>query len=197
FPSKVVVVRGTPPETVEILLEKPRSVEVELVSHDGQPLGEPIFVHAGRGGSTERGTPLGAQRFRIDNLPTGEVLLTAFGQGGMASRLHDTREPFAKLTLGGPTRVRAKFARPPESADSTFALAVATSGSSADLTRVELGFDDAGKSDSTLWGFPFGAYDAWLEQRSEDDWNVWSRVGTAQPVVLDAEHLSAQVELHL
>ncbi|HUR27578.1 MAG TPA: carboxypeptidase-like regulatory domain-containing protein, partial [Planctomycetota bacterium] len=99
FPSKVVVVRGTPTETVEILLEKPRSVEVELVSHDGQPLGEPIFVHAGRGGSTERGTPLGAQRFRIDNLPTGEVLLSAFGQGGMASRLHDTREPYAKLTV--------------------------------------------------------------------------------------------------
>jgi len=201
YAPKSMVVHPIPSGTVEIRLEPPVSVEVELVSRDGKPLEEEQQVTArfaeqmAYKDSLVKARWLGSNRYRIERLPSAEILISAEGPAGSATLLHDARVPFARMEVGQGGTIHAKTTRPKDRPQSIWSLSVAQPGSSADLTRSAFSFDPWGSAETEIQGLAFGTYDAWLELRSDDDLSLWSRVGQPTKVVVDAEHPSANIEL--
>ena len=57
------------------------------------------------------------------------------------------------------------------------------------MTRQELFSFDGTEPKTSFQGLAFGTYDAWLEQRDEEDRNEWSRVGQPTKVVIEVRRL--------
>ncbi|HTF90589.1 MAG TPA: hypothetical protein VK843_19380, partial [Planctomycetota bacterium] len=195
FASKSLSVHPIPPGTFEIVLEKGRSIEVELVSPDGKLIEENQHLQASTDGlATELGTRISRGRYRIDGLPTGIALITVMGPAGKASLLHDTRQDFLRMVIGDPGAVSATIQRARVGPGSIWAVAIAPPGG-PDRTRDALRFDEADRALGRFAGLPLGTWEVWLEMRSQEDPSVWTRVGSATTVVLDAAQPRASLEL--
>jgi hypothetical protein len=195
FPAKMVVLHGVPAGTFDIVLDAPRSVEVDLVTPTGVLYEEKARVRVQYGTMVvESSTPISPGRYRLDNLPPTEILIEAQGPNGSATLLHDARTPMARIVVGESGSIRATIERTAEEQVAVWSLAVAKPGA-GDITRKELYFNEQGQSKPTLGSLALASYDVWLERRSEDELNQWVRVGQPTKVVLDAQHTSAEIEL--
>ncbi|MEO6709299.1 MAG: Ig-like domain-containing protein [Planctomycetota bacterium] len=195
FASKSLSVHPIPSGVLEIVLEKTRSIEVELVSPDGKLIEEDQDLEASPDGlAVMRGIGISRGRYRIDGLPAGMALLTVAGPAGKASLLHDTRQAFARMVVGDQGMVIALVQRTPDRLGSMWALAIAAPGG-PDRTRVELRFDEADRAGGLLEGLPLQTWEVWLELRSEEDLGVWTRVGSATTIVLDPSQPRVKLEL--
>ena len=96
-----------------VQLERERIVEVEILDTEGKPSTERmnlVCAYASDHNVSICGKEAGPGHWRINNLPTGEVLIEASGgsnRGG--SILHNTSIPTAKLVIGHPGRLDVSF----------------------------------------------------------------------------------------
>ncbi len=196
FAPKSVRLQPIRSETVEIRLELPRSVEVELVERDGS-----LFEGRARISLRSNGPPLqsaallGAGRYRLDGLPAGEIVLEASGSFGRMTRLHDTSMPFLRLVVGEPGSLMVNVQISKQQAESRWQVGVVPQGSAGNLTQEEFELDGRETTGAWLNGLPFGTYEVWLEQCSDDSLGIWTRVGQPVKAVLDEQHMMVQIEL--
>ncbi|HTF89564.1 MAG TPA: hypothetical protein VK843_14215, partial [Planctomycetota bacterium] len=196
FPDKLVVLDPIPAGPLDIVLDAPQSVEVEVAMGDGGPLPLELKLLASLDGDPlESGVRIAAGRYRFSDLPPSEVLLRAASSGVAAVQLHDARTPFVRMVLGESGRVTATTIQPVDGAESIWSLAIARPESPVDLKRSEFSFRSKVQDETSITGLSFGAYEAWLERRDAGAVGAWTRVGEAVKIVLDAEHPSASIEL--
>ncbi len=196
FAPKFVRLQPIRSETVEIRLELPRSVEVELVERDGS-----LFEGRARISLRSNGPPLqsaallGAGRYRLDGLPAGEIVLEASGSFGRMTRLHDTSMPFLRLVVGESGSLLVNVQITKQQAESRWQVGVVPQGSARNLTQEELEPDGRESTGAWLNGLAFGTYEVWLEQCTDDRLGIWTRIGQPVSAVLDEQHMMVQIEL--
>jgi hypothetical protein len=198
FAEKAIALAPIPTNTVDVVLDAPLSLEVQLVNLDGLPFVERVYWIA-VGSETHRGplaTDLGSGRFRVDGLPSGLRSVRAVGQFGDVTQLHDTRVSPLRLVVGRKGYVQATLHGAVPQSSWAWALAVAAPGSMQDLTRSSFQFDAGEVGRAGIRSLAPGSYEVWLETCPPDAVDTWTRVGRAQNVVIDAEHESVKLELH-
>lgn len=193
--SKCIMLRPIPEGTLDIVLESPHSVEVELVNRDGSAVLEKASISIESYGiRIGEPTAIGGSRYRLEDLPAGEVLIAVRGGFVEVRQLHDGSDPFVRIVVGEPCSIVVTLAG--AKAESTWSFALAASGSTRDLMREVFRADETGVAHGGFPGLFRGSYDVWLEKRSESAIDVWERVGQATPAVIDAEHPTVSVDLH-
>ncbi|MEO6711545.1 MAG: carboxypeptidase-like regulatory domain-containing protein [Planctomycetota bacterium] len=197
FPPKSLVLQSFPRATVDIVLDAPHSIEIELVSPDGTLLQTPSTIMVPVENSFERATSTGPGHYRVDRLPAAEVNIHIYVQPSPSylSFVHDARVPFARIVIGEQGAAFVTLMRVDGRPVAPCAVALAVAGAATDWTRQEFSSLDETEVKTSFQGLAFGSYDAWLEQRAGDELNQWSRVGQPTKVVIDAEHPSANIEL--
>ncbi|HUR27836.1 MAG TPA: hypothetical protein VM509_06600, partial [Planctomycetota bacterium] len=184
------------PETqVDVVLEAGRSVEVELVKSDGSLFqgSATVMLHS----SAPRPVKaefIGQGRFRLDELPDGEVLLWILTEDHALHRVHDTSIPFVRVAIGDIGRIEVTLRGAGASESPPWQFAAAPPGSARDFARSPLSGREPDLHRGTLMDLPPGAYEVWLEQPAPGQPDAWRRVGRPSSVVIDAEHPLASLE---
>ncbi|HTF88080.1 MAG TPA: carboxypeptidase-like regulatory domain-containing protein [Planctomycetota bacterium] len=195
FPPKLVALSSFPRATVDIILDEPHSIEIELVSPDGTLLQTSFTIMVPVENSFERATSTGPGRYRVDRLPAAEVNIQVYVPPTYRSFVHDARVPFARIVIGEPGTALVTLKRVGGKPAAPCAIALAVAGAATDWTRQEFASFEGDEAKAWFEGLASGTYDAWLEQRVEDGLNQWSRVGQPTKVVIDAEHPTVELEL--
>lgn len=193
YGQKTVFLRPLPSGTVEIQLDTGRSIEIELLDAAGSLVSDGQ-VHAELQGrhQTSQAKAIGPGRFRLDDLPTEEVLLVVRGGEHWSSRLHDTNIGFVRIVVE-PCVIRASVRIEDKAARSGWRISVALPGTAQSITRQTCHFSDEGVGQAQLSGLASGTYDVWLERESGDQ---WTRVGKATSATVDSAGVRiATVEL--
>ncbi len=204
FPPKMLYGISIPPHEITVVLERPRSLEIELVTPDGSlvegdsPLSGSPRVRAGvNSESMQVGKPTAKGRWTVSGLPAGEVLIeVATVYRPMQSRLHDTSEPFVRIVVGQPGSVHAIAVVPKDPPAGEWSIAIGPESTAGSASRARVSFKANGSHDAWFNGLAFGSYRVWLETRTQELPGQWTRVGAATGVTIDGEHPSAEVELH-
>ena len=196
FATTVVHGVAVPPHERTLVLQPPRSLEVELLNPDGSRFVGQSSLSAHYGGAVPViGNSLGEGRWRLDGLPVGEIDLYCSGAFGHLQALHDTVVATRALVVGeaGRLRVNAFIAGGDRSLEWSVALGEVGSGQAQ--RRMRLYLDREGRAQVDLQGLALGAHDIWLEIRGGAAGGAWTRSGMIASVRLDSEHPGGEVEL--
>ncbi len=204
FPPKTLYGVSIPPDEISVVLERPRSLEIELVTPDGSlvegdsPLSGNPQVRAGaRAESMQAGKPTAKGRWTVSGLPAGEVLIeVATVYRPVQSQLHDTAEPFVRIIVGQPGSVHAIAVVPKDPPAGEWSIAISPESNAGPESRVRVSFKPNGSHDAWFNGLALGSHTVWLETRTQELPGEWTRVGAAMRVTLDGAHPAATVELH-
>ncbi|HTF88450.1 MAG TPA: carboxypeptidase-like regulatory domain-containing protein [Planctomycetota bacterium] len=190
FPPKTVILQPVPSGTLDIPLDHPVSVEVELVHLDGSPVegrsslscdwweGDP---YARPPGEPNVVTELAPGRFRVDGLSAREVTLIARAGSDHGWQLHDARIPKLRMVVGPrgqPVGITLKGTFLFD--DNTWAVAVSDLNSPRDRIREFFRAVDPEDSEAVLQGMFSEPYELWLERRSDVFPHDWMRVGDSK-----------------
>ncbi len=188
FPEQKLYRVAVPPEEIQIVLERPRALEIELVHSDGSPVEGEVKVSAGnQGGSSKL-----PGHWIVENLPGGEVEIQVQSEFGSFGRVHDMSIPFRRLVVGEKGEINADATIPDDHVHTDWSVAIRMEHSSSVEARFEA-LDGRGHG---CGGFPFGKYELCLEAREPAPPWAWIRIGAPTRITLDAQHPMARVEVH-
>jgi hypothetical protein len=176
-----------PQGVLDVVMEPATSIEVELVHADGRAYtGESRLRLQATSGHPAKVRLLAPGRFQIEVPMAAEVLLEASGEFGSVRALHDTRNPLARLVVGGKRRsLRMQIPPPAEPfEESSWALAAAAPGAANDSVRTPLIVTRDGSGQARL-ELALGEHELWLERRLDGETIVWQRVGASIPVTIE------------
>ncbi|HTF88188.1 MAG TPA: hypothetical protein VK843_07235 [Planctomycetota bacterium] len=187
-----------PEGTIDVQLDQPRSIEIEVVWTDGSPCLSVARIE-GPNGWAKR---LDDGRFRLDSLAAGEVVVQVVGDFGpeeseTLSQVLDSGLSPARIVVGGRGSISISLRTSSAIQDGDWAFAVAPAGAARDSSRQRCESGDSQLLKQDLRGLSWGSHDVWLEKRSETAPATWQRLGEAVRVELDAEHTSASIDLHM
>jgi hypothetical protein len=196
FPIKTVVLQPIPQGELDIVLDEPHSVEVELVTPDGALYLETatVRVHSDMHFAFA-GVPSGPARYRIDGLPAGEVLIEMHAGKTRASRLHTGNVPFCRIVVGGSGSITVNLLGVGVKEHGNWRAALAEPGATQDLSWIRFQLIGGKISPTSLRAIHDGSYEVWLEQRDPNAPDRWLRTGAARAVVIDAEHREVKLDL--
>ncbi|MEO6711640.1 MAG: hypothetical protein ABIP42_18820, partial [Planctomycetota bacterium] len=200
FAPKTVILRSIPSDVLDVRLDHPLSVEVDIVQSDGSPVEGRVNLSCDEedigtgaitmGGARVQVTRLAADRFRVEGLPAAEITLVAYGQDCWSRQLHDARIPNARIVLGPRTeQIAVRLDGTFLSDDEAWAVAIAETGDSRDIVRETFSSRLASPDTAlaTIQGVARGPHELWLETRSSSFPHEWIRIGSATRVVVGDE----------
>ena len=184
---------------VDVRLEPPRTVELELVDPAGLPFTASAFVRVGtQGPGLAKALPQGGGRYRLEGLPHGFVQLEVWAaELGSSTLIHDTSVPFARMVVGEKCSVLVTVKGNPSAPQGQWAVAIAVAGSNQPLARnpLEAELPETG---AHFAGLAAGSYEVWLEQLDPDSPEEnWVRHGTPKSAAISASAPTARVELEI
>jgi hypothetical protein len=196
FAAKIVHGVPIPPEEFTLVLETPRSIELELLCPNGSPCLEKCAVTAQFGAPRVlEGTALGEGRWRLEGLPSGEIELMVSGKFGLLTALHDSAVPSCSLVVGEPGRLLVKLSCTGETRFQEWSIALASLGSTPVRRRMAFFFDRESRASVAFGGLALGSYEVWLETRGGPAGGGWSRIGPSATVALEKTQPAREVEL--
>ena len=197
YPPKTFQFDPIPAQVVDLVLDDPRTVEVDLIDRSGAPYRGKARVHSSVAGSYWEAQPSkDPGQYRLTLLPPGDVLVEADGEFGSVSRWHDTQSTTATLIVGERCSVRANMHLDEQQRQSSWTVSVAAPGASRDLTRARVRPFEQLLNEVDISGLAEGSYDVWLLRTDEALCGEWQRVGQPTRVLLDAGHETVEVKLH-
>jgi len=196
FATTVVHGVTVPPHECTLVLQPPRTLEVELRNPDGTRYANQSTLSAHYGGATPvLGTSLGEGRWRLDGLPSGEIDLFCSGAFGQLQALHDTAIATRTLVVGEPGSLRVNVFVAGGDRSLEWSLVLSEGGAGLARRRMRFILDREGRAQVSLQGLALGAHDVWLEARGGSAGGAWTRSGTIVRVRLDSEHPGGEIEL--
>ncbi len=209
FAEKAIYLNPIPTQTLEVVLDRPRNVEVELKMANGSavPTETRVRARCEIGNEVLKAVAIGRARFRLENLPVGEVMIEVSDAvvSGDVSRinsgidsmfLHDTANPFVQFVIHESKTIGVKWQATEAQRDLLWSVAVSLPSDPRDFMRTSSTQFD---SDNNLWDVfsvsSPGSYDVWLETRSPGLDGSWERFGKPTPVTVGPEDSSERLVL--